>query len=68
MKPISGRDFARVLERHGWALLRVQGSHHIFGKPGSTARLSVPIHGKSPLKTGLLCHLRKMASLTETDL
>jgi predicted RNA binding protein YcfA (HicA-like mRNA interferase family) len=31
MKSISGRDFARIIERRGWALLRVNGSHHIYG-------------------------------------
>jgi predicted RNA binding protein YcfA (HicA-like mRNA interferase family) len=65
MKSVSGRELARVLEQHGWTLLRVQGSHHIYGKAGSTVRLSVPIHGNRPLKTGLLRHLLKMAGLSE---
>jgi len=68
MKPVSGKDLARVLERHGWALLRVSGSHHIYGKRGSIVRLSVPIHGNQPLKVGLLRHLLKMADLSEADL
>jgi len=45
MKAISGKDLARLLERRGWELLRVNGSHHIYGKQGSVIRLSVPIHG-----------------------
>jgi predicted RNA binding protein YcfA (HicA-like mRNA interferase family) len=61
MKSLSGRDFARVIERHGWTLLRVSGSHHIYGKSGSVLRLSIPIHGNKPLKTGLLRHLAKLA-------
>jgi predicted RNA binding protein YcfA (HicA-like mRNA interferase family) len=40
MKSLSGKDFARILERNGWNLLRVQGSHHIYGKPGVEARIS----------------------------
>ncbi|MDO8810680.1 MAG: type II toxin-antitoxin system HicA family toxin [Gallionella sp.] len=28
MKAISGKDLARLLERRGWELLRVNGSHH----------------------------------------
>jgi predicted RNA binding protein YcfA (HicA-like mRNA interferase family) len=54
MKSVSGRDFAHIIERRGWTLLRVNGSHHIHGKPGSVVRLSIPIHGNKPLKTGLL--------------
>lgn len=68
MKAVSGKVLAQVLERHGWRLLRVRGSHHIYGKSGSIVRLSVPIYGNAPLKIGLLNHLLKMAGLTESDL
>ena len=68
MKSVSGKEFAKVLERHGWLLLRIQGSHHIYGKSGSDVRLSVPIHGNRALKIGLLRHLMRMAGLTEEDL
>jgi predicted RNA binding protein YcfA (HicA-like mRNA interferase family) len=65
---ISGRAFARLIERRGWVLLRVNGSHYIYGKPGSPTRLSVPIHGNSALKTGLLRHLMKLTDLSDDDL
>jgi predicted RNA binding protein YcfA (HicA-like mRNA interferase family) len=68
MKPFSGRALAKVVERHGWELLRIHGSHHVYGKMGSVVRLSIPIHGNQPLKTGLLRHLLKMAGLREGDL
>jgi predicted RNA binding protein YcfA (HicA-like mRNA interferase family) len=68
MKSVSGRDFIKVLERRGRQLLRVNGSNHIFGKAGSAVRLTVPIHGASPLKTGLLRHLMKLAELCERDI
>ncbi|HVS81564.1 MAG TPA: type II toxin-antitoxin system HicA family toxin [Pyrinomonadaceae bacterium] len=68
MKSISGKDFAKTLERHGWSLFRVKGSHHIYGKAGSEVRISVPIHGNQAIKTGLLRHFMKVAGLTESDL
>ena len=68
MKAVSGRELARVVERHGWELLRTHGSHHIYGKAGNTVRLSIPIHGNRPLKVGLLKHLLKMAGLDEADI
>ena len=68
MKALSGREFARLVERSGWKLLRINGSHHIYGRPGSVVRLSIPIHGNRPLKTGLLRHLAKLAGLPEADL
>jgi predicted RNA binding protein YcfA (HicA-like mRNA interferase family) len=35
MKAISGREFARLVEHRGWQLLRINGSHHIYGKPAA---------------------------------
>jgi len=67
MKSVSGRELARLLERHGWSRLRIRGSHHIYGKAGSRVRISVPIHGTRALKRGLLRHLLKMAGLSEDD-
>jgi predicted RNA binding protein YcfA (HicA-like mRNA interferase family) len=68
MKPLTGREFIRLVERRGWSLLRVSGSHHIFGKPGSIVRLSVPVHGNRPLKLGLQRHLLKLAEIAEDQL
>jgi predicted RNA binding protein YcfA (HicA-like mRNA interferase family) len=68
MRSVSGKKLARALERNGWSLLRIQGSHYVYGKPGSVVRLSVPIHGDQPLKVGLLHHLLKMAGLSEEEL
>jgi predicted RNA binding protein YcfA (HicA-like mRNA interferase family) len=65
VKSVSGKDFAKVLEKNGWSLLRINGSHHIYGKPGSVARISVPIHGNTSLKTGLLRNIMKLAEITE---
>lgn len=68
MRTVTGRRFARALEQHGWLLLRINGSHHIYGKPGERARLSVPVHGNALLKAGLQDHLMKTAGLTDDDL
>lgn len=68
MKAVSGKHLARVLERNGWELRRVKGSHHIYSKVGYQVRLSVPIHGNQTLKTGLQRHLMKLADLSEADL
>jgi predicted RNA binding protein YcfA (HicA-like mRNA interferase family) len=46
---MSGKELAKLLERNGWILLRVQGSHHVYGKPGIVSRISVPIHGNKDL-------------------
>jgi len=62
---MTGREFARLLEKHGWKLKRVKGSHHIYVKVGNPARISVPVHGNRHLKIGLLKHLMKIAAIKE---
>jgi predicted RNA binding protein YcfA (HicA-like mRNA interferase family) len=57
-----------MVERRGWQLLRINGSHHVYGKSGSIVRLSIPIHGNRPLKAGLLRHLTKLAEIPDEDL
>lgn len=68
MKALTGREFARLVEKRGWSLLRVNGSHHIYGKPGEPARLSIPMHAGKTLKSGLQRHLAKVAGLADADL
>lgn len=67
MKALSGRAFARIVERHGWRLFRVNGGHHVYGKPGVAARLSIPIHGNRLLKLGLQRHLAKLADIADDE-
>ncbi|MFM8331467.1 MAG: type II toxin-antitoxin system HicA family toxin [Candidatus Methylumidiphilus sp.] len=68
MKSISGKAFARLLERRGWKLIRVSGSHHVYMKAGSPARISLPIHASEDLKLGLLKHFMKVAGISENEL
>ena len=68
MKSISGKEFARILEKKGWKLKRISGSHHIYVKEGIDIRISIPIHGNKPLKIGLLKHFMKLAGIKENEL
>ena len=68
MKLISGKQFSKILENRGWHLVRVNGSHHVYMKPGNPARISLPVHGKEDLKIGLLKHFMKVAGITENEL
>ena len=68
MKQVSGKELARVIQKRGWVLSRVNGSHHVFSKEGKRERIVIPIHGNQPLKIGLLKTLMKVAELDESDL
>jgi len=68
VKQVSGKEFIRILQKHGWILKRINGSHHIFIKEGHQERIVIPVHGNQPLKIGLLKYQMKIAGLTEADL
>jgi predicted RNA binding protein YcfA (HicA-like mRNA interferase family) len=68
MKSVSGKTLCKVVERKGWELKRITGSHHIYTKVGFDSILSIPVHGSRDLPTGLLRKLLKDAGLTEQDL
>ena len=56
---MTGKGFIKKLMKDGWELDRVKGSHHILRKDGII--LSVPVHGNTDLKPGLLNSLNKKA-------
>ncbi len=68
MKQVSDKEFIRIIQKRGWILKRINGSHHIFSKEGQRERIVIPVHGNQPLKIGLLKHQMKIAGLTESDL
>jgi predicted RNA binding protein YcfA (HicA-like mRNA interferase family) len=52
MKAISGKKLAEILQKKGWRLIRVKGSHYRFQK--DNLNISIPIHGNQDLKIGML--------------
>jgi len=68
LKSISGKELAKIPERKCWVLRRIKGSHHIYVKEEVPVRISVPIHGNKPLKSGLLKHFMKVAGIDEGEL
>nr|WP_208295288.1 type II toxin-antitoxin system HicA family toxin [Serratia plymuthica] len=51
-----------MLEREGWVLERIKGSHHQFKHPSSRLVITVP-HPRKDLKPGTLRQIMKDAGL-----
>jgi predicted RNA binding protein YcfA (HicA-like mRNA interferase family) len=68
MKAVSGKMLCKIVERNGWELKRISGSHHIYIKDGIDAILSIPVHSNRDLPIGTLRSIMKDAELTEDDL
>lgn len=68
MKIISGKQMCRVLEQRGWALARINGSHHIYRDAATGRRTVVTVHGNADLKPGTQRGIMRDAGLTDDDL
>ena len=44
MKSVSGKSLCKIVERYGWSLKRITGSHHIYIKEGMNVILSITVH------------------------
>ncbi|MBI3619011.1 type II toxin-antitoxin system HicA family toxin [Candidatus Peregrinibacteria bacterium] len=58
---VSGKDMIRFLERQGFVLRRVRGSHHILVK--GSLHVPVPVHGNEDLRTGTLRSILRLARM-----
>jgi predicted RNA binding protein YcfA (HicA-like mRNA interferase family) len=67
VKRLSCAEMARVLQRHGWVIVR-RGKHPIYGKPGVSRTIAVPDHGNKTLALGTQRSILRIAGLTEEDL
>lgn len=58
---MSGKQLIKLLNKEGWKLDRVIGSHYIMVKDEKT--LSIPVHSNKDLSKGLLHSLMKQGGL-----
>jgi predicted RNA binding protein YcfA (HicA-like mRNA interferase family) len=65
---VSGKKLVQALERGGFHLSHVRGSHYYFRKPGDTGLVSIPVHGNRDLPLGTLRAILHQAGLTVEDL
>lgn len=50
---ISGKEFIKLLEKFGFSVIRINGSHHRM-KHSDGRITTVPVHKNDPLPKGLL--------------
>ena len=62
-----GKDIISVFKKDGWALDRIEGSHHILAKTNTELILVIPVHGNKSVKVGLLKGLITDAGLTNEE-
>ncbi|HME71232.1 MAG TPA: type II toxin-antitoxin system HicA family toxin [Myxococcota bacterium] len=60
------REIARALERAGFVLDRIKGSHHIYKHPNQPRAIVIPFH-PGTIKPSLLAKIVKEAGLTREE-
>lgn len=58
---LTGKELVKLLERNGWSIARINGSHYYMVK--GSQKLAVPVHAGQAIPTGLLNRLLKEAGL-----
>ena len=64
---LTPRDVIRILEKRGFILDRVKGSHHIYLNPNTKQRAVVPVHRRN-LPQGTLLSILKQAGIEREEL
>ncbi|MCP5277113.1 MAG: type II toxin-antitoxin system HicA family toxin [Thiobacillus sp.] len=59
---MNSSELIKLMERSGWVLRGIKGSHHIFTHPERPGHVSVP-HPRKDLGVGLVHKLFKQAGL-----
>lgn len=64
---ITPQRIGKLLERKGFVIDRVKGSHHIYYHPEAKRRVTVPLHKKN-LPKGTLLEILKQAGISKEEL
>lgn len=59
---LNSRDVIRILEKDGWVLHSVKGSHHHYKHPSKPGRVTIP-HPKHDLPKGTLASIFRQAGI-----
>lgn len=65
---LSGKRVVQALERAGFVVERIVGSHHIMIYPGDASRtVTVPVHANRDLKPGTLRSIIRQTGFSVED-
>jgi predicted RNA binding protein YcfA (HicA-like mRNA interferase family) len=65
LRALNGRQILRALQKGGFEIVRIRGSHHRLRKPGvAGSKVIVPVHGAHDLPPGTLRSIIDQAGLT----
>ncbi|MEK7617639.1 MAG: type II toxin-antitoxin system HicA family toxin [Patescibacteria group bacterium] len=67
LNPVSGKKMLKILQKLGFELIRIKGSHHFLCNPANRKTASVPVHANENLGLGLLKTILRDIDLAVED-
>ena len=64
---VNGKQVIAALEKEGWYVKRVRGSHHVLRHPSIPDAIPVPVHGNRPIKRGTLASILRVVGLSREE-
>lgn len=65
LRRLTGKEMLRFLERQGFSVVRIRGSHHVLER--GDVQTSVPVHGSRNLKIGTLRKILRDIEMTPEE-
>lgn len=60
------REVMRLIENHGWVMVRQKGSHRQYKHPGKSGRVTVAGHPNDDIAPGTLKSILRQAGLKDS--
>lgn len=64
---VNGKQVIAALEKEGWYVKRVRGSHHVLRHSTIPDAIPVPVHSNRPLKRGTLASILRAAAISRDE-
>ena len=64
---VDGKTILRLLQRAGYELDHIEGSHHYLYKEGLPGLVCVPVHGTQIISPKTFASILNQAGMTEND-
>jgi predicted RNA binding protein YcfA (HicA-like mRNA interferase family) len=64
---VSGKEAVRALQKLGFRLDRIEGSHHMLVKDGHPNTVVVPVHASRQLPKGTLASIIRISRVTRKE-
>ena len=66
LRVLSGRDVCRILEQHGFQLVRQRGSHIVMQRRTDIGTITVPVPDHPELRIGTLQSIIRQSGVART--